>query len=157
LHASPGNLDPKKYLPYTGPVVELPDQGPDGLDEHGAPQDQGPPGASASVPFMMTQETKRRLRICGYSDAQIAGMTPQAAHNILGQCAPHPTNGGEPGLSSRRIQALADWYSDQAYYQYSVIDAGDLDAELREILRKEVFPEFVEIEFKRVMKVVFAI
>ena len=73
-------------LPYTGPVVELPDQGPDGLDEHGAPQapqDQGPPGASASVPL--------------------------------------PTNGGEPGLSSRRIQALADWYSDQAYYQYSVI------------------------------------
>src|SRR5262249_14333819 len=94
-------------LPYTGPVVDVPDQGPDGLDEHGAPQapqDQGPPGASASVPFMMTQETKRRLRICGYSDAQIAGMTPQAAHNILGQWAPQPTNGGEPGLSSRRIQ-----------------------------------------------------
>jgi hypothetical protein len=78
---------------------------------------QGPPGASASVPFMMTQETKRRLRICGYSDAQIAGMTPQAAHNILGQWAPQPTNGGEPGLSSRRIQALADWYATSRFYE----------------------------------------
>jgi len=135
-------------------VVDLPGQGPDGLDEHGAPQapqDQGPPGASASVPFMMTQETKRRLRICGYSDAQIAGMTPQAAHNILGQWAPH----GEPGLSSRRIQALADWYADKAYYQYSAINAGDLDAKLRAILREEVFPEHVEIEFQRVKKAVW--
>jgi hypothetical protein len=29
-------------------------------------------------------------------------------------------------------------------------------SELRAILRKEVFPELVEIEFERVMKVVFA-
>ena len=147
-------------LPYTGPVVELPGQGPDGLGEHGAPQalqDQGPPGASASVPFMMTQEIKRRLRICGYSDAQIAGMTPQAAHNILGQWAPpQPTNDGEPGLSRRRIQEHADWYSDRAYWHYSknALDAGALDAELRAILREEVSPERVEIEFQRVKKAV---
>ena len=145
-------------LPYTGPVVELPGQGPDGLDVHGAPQapqDQGPPGASASVPFMMTQETKRRLRICGYSDAQIAGMTPQAALDILGPWAPQPTNGGEPGLSSRRIQALADWYADKAYYQYSASEAGNLDAEFRAILREEVSPELVEIELQRVKKAVW--
>jgi hypothetical protein len=104
---------------------------------------------------MMTQKTKRRLRICGYSDAEIVGMTPQAAHNILGQWAPQPINGGEPGLNSRRIQALADWYADKAYYQYSAIDAGDLDAELRAILREEVFPEHIEIEFQRVMKAVW--
>jgi hypothetical protein len=30
------------------------------------------------------------------------------------------------------------------------------NSELRAILRKEVFPEFVEIEFERIMKVVFA-
>jgi hypothetical protein len=62
------------------------------------------------------------------------------------------------GLSSRRIQEHADWYSDQAYWHYSknALDAGALDAELRAILRKEVFPEHVEIEFERVMKVVFA-
>jgi hypothetical protein len=45
-------------------------------------------GTVASVPFMLTQEIKRRLRICGYSDAEIATMTPQQAHNALGQFAP---------------------------------------------------------------------
>jgi len=61
-------------------------------------------------------------------------------------------NGGEPGLSSRRLQELADWYSDQAYWHYSpnALAAGALDAELRAILRKEVFPEHVEIELARV-------
>jgi hypothetical protein len=58
----------------------------------------------------------------------------------------------ERGLSSRRVQELADWYSDQAYWQYSknALDAGALDAELRAILRKEVSPWHVEIEFERV-------
>jgi hypothetical protein len=97
-------------LPYRGPVVPVPDLGPDPLDEHGVP-------VTAS------------------------------------------TNGGEPGLSSRRIQEHADWYSDQTYRRYNenILDTAALDAELRAILRKEVFPEFVEIEFERVMKVVFAI
>jgi hypothetical protein len=65
-------------------------------------------------------------------------------------------NGGERGLSRRRVQEHADWYSDQAYWHYSknALDAGALDAELRAILRKEVFPEHIEIEFERVMKVV---
>ena len=62
----------------------------------------------------------------------------------------------EPGLSRRRVQELADWYSDQAYWHYSpnALAAGALDAELRAILRKEVAPEHVEIEFERVMKAV---
>ncbi len=74
------------------------------------------------------------------------------------QDAANTGNGGERGLSSRRIQEHADWYSDQAYWHYSknALDAGALDAELRAILRKEVFPELVEIEFERVMKMVFA-
>jgi hypothetical protein len=68
-------------------------------------------------------------------------------------------NGGERGLSSRRIQEHADWYSDQAYWHYSknALDAGALDAALRAILRKEAFPEFVEIEFERVMEIVFRV
>jgi hypothetical protein len=67
------------------------------------------------------------------------------------------TNGGEPGLSSRRIAELNEWYQDQAYRNYSKNDlaAGKLNAELRAILRKECFPEHVEIEFERVMKAVF--
>jgi hypothetical protein len=35
------------------------------------------------------------------------------------------------------------------------LDTAELDAELRAILREEVFPEHVEIEFERIMQVVF--
>jgi putative DNA primase/helicase len=93
-------------LPYTGPVVEVPDHGPDPLDEHGAPRNT------------------------------------------------------EPGLSRRRIQELADWYSDQSHQRYCEdrLDTATLDAELRMILREEVaFPEHVEVEFTRVMAEVFRV
>jgi hypothetical protein len=73
---------------------------------------------------------------------------------------PVASNGGtEPGLSRRRVKELADWYSDQGHQRHNenTLDTAALDAELRAILRGEVFPEFVEIEFERVMKVVFAI
>ena len=80
------------------------------------------------------------------------GVYRSTVHN-----AANTGNGGERGLRNRRIQEHADWYSDQAYWHYSknALDAGALDAELRAILRKEVFPEHVEIEFERIMKVVF--
>jgi len=59
----------------------------------------------------------------------------------------------ERGLSSRRVQELAEWYSHQAYWNYSknALDAGALDADLRAILRKEVSPWHVEIEADRVV------
>jgi hypothetical protein len=69
------------------------------------------------------------------------------------------TNGrAEPGLSWRRVQELADWYSDEGHQRYceNTLDTATLDAELRTALAEEVFPELVEIEFERVMKVVFA-
>jgi hypothetical protein len=80
-------------------------------------------------------------------------LPPEGARTSV-QNAANTGNGGEPGLSSRRIQELATWCSDRAYWHYSpnALAAGALDAELREILRKEVLPEHVEIEFKRVMK-----
>jgi putative DNA primase/helicase len=98
-------------LPYTGPVVEVPDLGPDQIDEHGAPVANG---------------------------------------------------GNEPGLSQGRIRELAHWYLDRATVQNEESETGDvssaeLDAALREVLREEVFPEFVEVEFERVMKAVFAV
>jgi hypothetical protein len=65
----------------------------------------------------------------------------------------------EPGLSRRRIQELADWYKDETHRRYNENnpDPAALDAELRAILRKEVaFPEHVEIEFARVMELLFA-
>ena len=62
-------------------------------------------------------------------------------------------------MSSRRIQELADWYSDQACQRNNenTLDTAALDDELRAILREEVFPEHFEVEFERVMQVVFAV
>jgi hypothetical protein len=48
------------------------------------------------IPFMLTAEIKRRLRICGYSDAEIAQMTPQRAHEILGRQGWRPGPGERP-------------------------------------------------------------
>jgi hypothetical protein len=69
------------------------------------------------------------------------------------QNAANTGNGGELGLSDRRIRELADWYSEQAYWNYSpnALAVGVLDAELRDILRKEA-PERIELEFQRVLK-----
>jgi putative DNA primase/helicase len=67
----------------------------------------------------------------------------------------------EPGLSHGRIRELAAWYLDKAVAQHETSETGDvsaaeLDAGLRAVLAEEVFPEYIEIEFERVMKVVFA-
>src|SRR5262245_35289134 len=103
-------------LPYTGPVVPVPDLGPDPLDEHGA---------------------------------------PRSVH-------PRPSKPGEPGLSYRTIRQVADEYQERAYANAQG-NGGDtrtaeLDDWLRQHLAEEgVFPEFVEVEFKRVMTEVFRV
>jgi putative DNA primase/helicase len=68
--------------------------------------------------------------------------------------------GTESGLSPRRIRELADWFEDQGYQRHCKgnLDTAELDADLRLILREEVaFPEHVEIEFERVMQLVFEV
>jgi hypothetical protein len=65
----------------------------------------------------------------------------------------------EPGMSQWRIRELSDWYKDETNRRYNdgTLDVPELDADLRAILREEVdLPEHVEIEFERVMKLVFA-
>jgi hypothetical protein len=66
------------------------------------------------------------------------------------------TSDPEQGLSDRRLNEYADWYQDQAYRHYSpaALAAGELEAELRTILRREVGPECLEVEFARVMRIV---
>jgi putative DNA primase/helicase len=67
--------------------------------------------------------------------------------------------GAEPGLSQWRIRELARWYLDRAEAQRQEtgdVCSAELDAGLRQVLVEEVFPEFVEVEFERVMQVVFA-
>ena len=69
----------------------------------------------------------------------------------------------EPGLSQGRIRELAHWYLDQAVAQREAnrgtsgdVNSAELDSGLRAVLREEVLPEFVEVEFERVMQAVFA-
>ena len=69
-------------------------------------------------------------------------------------------NGLAPGLSQRTITELADDYTEAAYRQNQEgadIDSRTLDADLRRRLAEMVLPEFVEVEFERVMAEVFRV
>lgn len=80
------------------------------------------------------------------------GENPQNAHV--------PPREEPPGLSAWRVRQLADVYMQGADAQFEAtgdVDRATLDRELRQALAVEVFPEFIEIEFERVMKVVFAV
>src|SRR5262249_28528492 len=99
-------------LPYTGPVVDVPDQGPDPLDEHGAPQ-----------------------------------------------AVPTPAKSSAPGLSQWQLRELARAYGDRSDAEYDAtgkVDSAVHNAWLRVRLAERVPPERIEIEFERVMEVMFA-
>jgi len=60
------------------PLVKESELPPAPLNEHGG-------ALAASMPLMLTRDMKRRLRAYGYSDEEIAHLTPQQAHEILAQ------------------------------------------------------------------------
>jgi hypothetical protein len=65
----------------------------------------------------------------------------------------------EPGLSPYTIRDLANWYEEEANRRRvgTIIDQDALDRDLRRLLAERgVFPEFIAVEFDRVMQVVFA-
>ena len=69
-------------------------------------------------------------------------------------------NGLAPGLSQRTISELAEDYTETTYrlnQEGADIDSASLDADLRRRLAEQVFPEFVETEFERVMAEVFRV
>jgi hypothetical protein len=89
---------------------------------------------------------------------------------LVGGCAPSTGEAGDegangsqqPGLSEHRIREHAHWYEDRADEARKrgadLRDEGVLDelgAAVREVLRRECLPEFVEVEFERVMDAVF--
>jgi len=83
---------------------------------------------------------------------------------LLGGCAVAGgglvTNGRDkPGLSDYRIRQLAGWYLDRAEserQETGTIRQTELDDALRMVLSKEgVLPEFIGVEFERVMGAVF--
>jgi hypothetical protein len=80
---------------------------------------------------------------------------------LLGGCAVAragiPLNGGdEAGLSGYRIRQLAGWYLDRAdaeRRETGTIRQTELDEALRTLLAEDgVFPEFIDVEFERVMR-----
>ena len=69
-------------------------------------------------------------------------------------------NGLAPGLSQRTITELAEDYTETTYrlnQEGADIDSAALDADLRRRLAEMVLPEFIEIEFERVMGQVFRV
>jgi hypothetical protein len=150
-------------LPYTGPVVEVPDLGPDPLDEHNAPGAAQDQGTVAAVKLMITRADKARLRERGFTDQDIAHMTPQDAQAVLQQPAPRfaHEDAGEPCLSAWDIHKLAPSYCDRVHALMhergtTDLDLSKLDADLRQKLADlGVPPERIEIEFERVMAEIF--
>jgi hypothetical protein len=68
----------------------------------------------------------------------------------------------EPGISRRRIEWFAEQYTERAYANAAQNDGdtrtAELDAWLRHALAEDgVLPEFVEVEFERVMDMVFRV
>ena len=172
-------------LPYTSPPVDVPDPPPDPLDEHGAPV--GANFVATIRAMLGNELLEKIKGTCldsleeldalitlnrgaepgqltptvkGLVDDAIAGKDVSAWLAVKAAKRTMVTVEPEPGLSHRRLQELADWYKDETNRRYNAntLDTAELDAELRAILREEVdLPEHVEIEFERVMKIVFAV
>ena len=73
---------------------------------------------------------------------------------------PETAKDNDNGLSPYRIGQLANWYREkfeEGRLANGTVQQKALDAELRVVLADHgVFPEFIEIEFQRVMAVVHA-
>src|SRR5574337_663968 len=59
-----------------------------------APEPTPEAGTTASIPFMITQQMRADLRALGYTDAAIAGMTPEQANTTLQAGKPATTETG---------------------------------------------------------------
>jgi hypothetical protein len=146
-------------------LVEVPDLGPDPLDDHGVPRAAHPQPAGGDERGDTTRAHvvlfPRTARTTGTAQAP-AGPGGPGGPSEKDIAAPSEKHGDEPGLSSRRIRELASWYIERfEHYRNGCADINpqnqaDLDAGLRRMLREAgVFPEFVDIEFERVMEEVF--
>ena len=83
---------------------------------------------------------------------------------LLGGCAVAregipPNSGDEAGMSDYRVRQLAGWYLDRAdaeRRETGTLRQAELDETLRKLIAEDgVFPEFIAIEFERVMRAVF--
>jgi len=137
---------------------------------HGGPSPGAPKGNNNAFKHgrYTARAIARRREIAGLvramkgmakSDAGCSGVAVEKGETLQNAHTPH--RDGTPGLSDWRIRQLADGYMEGAEAQFDSTgdtDRAALDRELRQTLAAEgVFPEFIEIELERVMKVVFAV
>ncbi len=83
---------------------------------NGAPPAAAGADTTASVPFMITQAMKARLRAGGYSDNTIAAMHPQTAHDAISMLDAEPTagSGAAPGspIQLDKTDDVSDAFAD---------------------------------------------
>jgi len=98
------------------------------------------------------REKRRRLAKSGVqADAPIMAVESGAPDASIASPAVEAEQAPLPLI---RVRQLAEWYSDRAYWHYSpaALAAGELDAELQAVLRREVGPDRAEVEFARVLR-----
>jgi hypothetical protein len=139
----------ERYLPLEG--VLQPDNRTQ-ADEMGTSDISKPDTLDDGCPVAKSQKSNNDGPVSGCPVGK--GGSGQSAHAEGG-------NGVAEGLSQRRIVDLAHWYTERAYAnaQESEGDTrtAELDAGLRQVLSEQVLPEFVEVEFERVMAEVFRV
>ncbi|MBR0733491.1 DUF3631 domain-containing protein [Bradyrhizobium japonicum] len=108
------------------------------------------------------------LNVPGHDRASHAGSDTPDVVTDMTDMTPFPEGAetpalpaaGDKGLSAHLIGELADWYlgkSEEERVATGTVQQSALDALLRAALAERgVFPEFIEVEFERVMEVVFA-
>jgi hypothetical protein len=130
-------------------------------------QDVGATAETTQASNVASQEAAGVTLVTAPVEACDASVDARNAHETrvvtpVTPVTPLAGDGGEPGLSRRRISDLAEQYQDLAY-RNAQANGGDTrtaecDAWLRAILRDEVaFPEHVGVEFERVMAEVFRV
>ena len=135
-------------------------KGESGEERHVEPSDAPdlPPGAE----LVGRAPAGERCYLCGKAGRVFLIRRHGGVDQLHLECAKPSAagNGAEPGLSMAVIRRLAAWYADESADQYHAtgdVDRQALDAELRRRLAEEehVYPEFIEVEFERVMREVF--
>jgi putative DNA primase/helicase len=108
-----------------------------------------------------TADTDVAVRKCEKptNDGPRSGVADQKG-DVGGRVHAGDGNGLAPGLSQRTITRLAEDYTETTYrlnQEGADIESASLDADLRRRLAEMVLPEFIEVEFERVMAEVFRI
>jgi hypothetical protein len=84
----------------------------------------------------------------------------EGTYDVEPVAVPSAKDGEAPGLSPVAIRELARWYEEEGNRRRygGELDQGALDRDLRQFLAERgVLPDFVSVEFERVMQAVFAV